>query len=221
LNFTAISDLHGNLITSKEFQGETLLIGGDLMPFQDHSLQYQEYWFKSVFVPWLNYLKFKTIIFIAGNHDFYFENLKITDIQSQLPQHVHYLQNTSIDLQGYKIYGSPWILQCGKWAFSANENILNSKFSNFQSCNILLTHGPAFGFCDTVLQFNQTENLGSQALLQIIKLQPPEYVLNGHIHSGSHIPINCNFGNKITKFVGVSYLDDRMFPNYKPFKFKL
>lgn len=222
MQITAISDVHGNLITSKSFKGETLVIVGDIMPFDSHKVFFQEQWFKNVFIPYLEYLKFKNIIIVAGNHDFYFECTPSEEIRKLLPTNCYYLQNDTVTLQDVSFYGSPCILRCGNWAFSKTEKELNLIYSNsYNGCDVMLTHSPAFGFCDTVLQFNETENLGSKSLLNAITMSPPKYVISGHIHSGSHVPIHHKFENKITTFVGVSYLDDTMVIGYKPFKFKI
>ena len=69
MRITAISDIHGSLITIEPT--DILIIAGDWSPLEiQRDFQEMKYWFESKFIPWLKAIEAKRIFFIAGNHDF-------------------------------------------------------------------------------------------------------------------------------------------------------
>lgn len=57
---------------------------------------------------------------IAGNHDFLPQS-KPAEFRQLVPENVHYLQDSSVELCGLKIYGLPWSPFFYDWAFNALE----------------------------------------------------------------------------------------------------
>jgi DNA repair exonuclease SbcCD nuclease subunit len=179
----------------------------------DHSFYTQQNWFLNDFIAELQECKAKAkhIVFIGGNHDTYLAEVSISDgnsrrINNQLPDDVHYLCDESIELDGIKIYGTPWCVlppwaRSGGpvWNFARRDEALSAIYQDIpDGVDILLTHGPAYRFCDAILDDKTLEKqqstwdtsgspepLGSKALfLAISELkQKPKYVLSGHIHS--------------------------------------
>ena len=184
---TLISDTHGkhNQITQDLPGGDLLLHAGDIssMGYQ-HEVQQFCKWFNNV----ENYTK---KIFIAGNHDWGFQNNveKIMEIVNSYKT-VDYIQDETIsvgdDDKMVNIYGSPWQPEFYNWAFNLPKNgvELAAKWDAIpDNTDILITHGPAFGVLDTVAG-KMWDNLGCQLLTNKIKSIKPKIHVCGHIHSG-------------------------------------
>ena len=184
---TVISDSHGkhNEITQDLPGGDLLLHAGDIssMGYQ-HEVQQFCKWFNNV-------ENYGHKIFIAGNHDWGFQNNveKIMEIVNSYKT-VTYIQDETVsvgdDKKMVNVYGSPWQPEFYNWAFNLpkNGNELAEKWDAIpDNTDILITHGPAFGVLDTVAG-KMWDNLGCQLLTDKIKTIKPKIHLCGHIHSG-------------------------------------
>lgn len=220
MKITAISDIHGYLPDIPNC--DLLLIAGDICPATDHSFYFQSQWLKADFCNWLNKVPAKNIIVVAGNHDWYFSNCshKFSAQFVQFPKHVHYLQDSTVNIDGLNIYGTPWQPIFCDWAFNLNEIDLDSKFKAIpDNCDVLVTHGPPYGYCD-ISDFQPGQHLGSKSLLKHIMRVLPKLVVFGHIHTGSHDPIQVG-NTKQCNIVNVSYVNERYKPAYPPFTIDL
>ena len=75
MNIVAFSDLHGQLPTLKK-SADLALIAGDVTPLQiQSSFKVSEKWFLNTFKEWAEALPVDHVFFIAGNHDFYLEEV--------------------------------------------------------------------------------------------------------------------------------------------------
>ena len=184
---TVISDTHGkhNEITQDLPGGDLLLHAGDIssMGYQ-HEVQQFCKWFNNV-------ENYGHKIFIAGNHDWGFQNNveKIMEIVNSYKT-VTYIQDETVsvgdDEKMVNVYGSPWQPEFYNWAFNLPKNgvELAAKWDVIpDNTDILITHGPAFGVLDTVAG-KMWDNLGCQLLTDKIKTIKPKIHLCGHIHSG-------------------------------------
>ena len=182
---TVISDTHGkhNEITQDLPGGNLLLHSGDIssMGYQ-HEVQQFCKWFNNV-------ENYDHKIFIAGNHDWGFQNNveKIMEIVNSYKT-VTYIQDETVsvgdDEKMVNVYGSPWQPEFYNWAFNLpkNGNELAAKWDAIpDNTDILITHGPAFGVLDTVAG-KMWDNLGCQLLTDKIKTIKPKIHLCGHIH---------------------------------------
>lgn len=218
MSICVISDLHGNLPRDLP-KANILLIAGDVCPAYDHSVVFQGQWISGSLIPWMKAQKqFNHIVFCAGNHDWFFEDLMEIDkedtFRKTLPKKIHYLRDSLIELDGLKIWGSPWSNMFCEWAFMKYEDGLDEIYSKIpEGIDILISHGPANGYSDCIDQYNETEHLGSISLLKHIDRVKPSYVFVGHIHSGNHDIVERVVGNTAIKFANVSILDE----GYKPF----
>jgi Icc-related predicted phosphoesterase len=184
---TFISDTHGkhNKITQDLPGGDLLLHAGDIssMGYQ-HEVQQFCKWFNNV-------ENYDHKIFIAGNHDWGFQNNveKFMEIVNSYKT-VDYIQDETIQVNNgdkmVNIYGSPWQPEFYNWAFNLPKNgvELAAKWDAIpDNTDILITHGPAFGVLDTVAG-KMWDNLGCQLLTNKIKSIKPKIHVCGHIHSG-------------------------------------
>jgi Icc-related predicted phosphoesterase len=194
-----ISDTHGqhkNLALPKLEAEKTMLIHtGDI------SKMGKEDEVKS-FLEWFGKQDFTYKIFIAGNHDFLFEK-NPSLAESFIPKNVIYLNNSSVEIEGIKIWGSPITPRFYDWAFNCDrgEKIRNYWQQIPNDTDILLTHGPAFGILDQTIHGLQ---VGCEELIQVIEKIKPKIHAFGHIHE-AYGKVN----NSDTTFINASVLDIR------------
>jgi len=87
-------------------------------------------------------------VFIAGNHDYCLDAKPQEEIQKLLGPNTYYLLDSSVQLLGLNIYGSPWTTST-QMAFSAPEAFLKQKFANIpKDTHILVTHIPPLAVMD-------------------------------------------------------------------------
>jgi Icc-related predicted phosphoesterase len=133
------------------------------------------------FLNWFGKLPYAHKIFIAGNHDFFFEKEKDTLIQKLIPETVHYLKDSELMIDGIKIWGSPYTPWFYRWAFNKRRGApLAIHWEKIPAdTDILLTHGPVFGILDMLLN---EQHAGDKDLLKkILEVKPKAHVC-GHIH---------------------------------------
>jgi len=216
---TVISDTHNKhkQITQNLLGGDILIHAGDISSMgYEHEIKEFCKWFNSID----NYTH---KIFIAGNHDWGFQNkpVKVEGILDSYPN-ITYLQDDFVivgeDTQNIiKIYGSPWQPRFYDWAFNADpgEDIQQHWNKIPADTDILITHGPAFGYLDTVVG-KRYDNLGCRDLLnKIVEIKPKIHVC-GHIHTG--------YGHKVsmdgsTNFFNASILNEQYVYTQKPITF--
>jgi Icc-related predicted phosphoesterase len=134
------------------------------------------------FIKWFSSLPFKYKIFIAGNHDFYFEKKGISELQEELDENnIIYLNDSSIEVEGIKFWGSPVQPWFYNWAFNRQRGEDIKKHWDLipDDIDILITHGPPKGILDIT---QNGDNVGCEDLFQAIERVKPKYNLFGHIH---------------------------------------
>ena len=137
------------------------------------------------FIDWFGGLPIKHKIFVAGNHDTSIEKGFVT--KADFNDHaIHYLENETIEIEGIKIFGSPYTPQFGQWAFMKARTKLDRiwKGAIEPDVNIVICHGPPRGMLD--LSYDQNRNLefcGDKSLMNRVKEVKPILVLFGHIHN--------------------------------------
>jgi Icc-related predicted phosphoesterase len=227
--FTCISDLHGKLpdISPTDF----LLIAGDICPVYDHDINFQRQWMGGMFLPWLKKQPAKYKIFVFGNHDFVGEELDIDEMNRQFnhpmltsPHNIFCLQDSLVEIEGYKIWGTPWQLEFYQWAFNLKEHQLGLKYNLIPAdTDIIVSPGPPYGFGDMVPtrrpmddRWPGSEHVGSPSLTEKIKEIQPKLVVYGHIHSSYG---KYQLENSI--LVNASYVDESYKPKNKPIEVEL
>ena len=148
------------------------------------------------FINWFQNLEFDNKIFIAGNHDLPFESrpnwLNTYLYEENLTQsNVTYLRDNFLTLDSpefsrpIKIYGSPWQPEFYNWAFNLPREGegLRKKWSQIpDDTDILITHGPAFGILDYVVDKYGQRNVGCELLKERVDELKPLMHVFGHIH---------------------------------------
>lgn len=192
-----ISDTHGQHRKLKDLPKADLIIhGGDLSNRgKDHEVE--------DFIHWFVRLDYAHKIFIAGNHDFYLEEVSPEFIQKKLPVNCHYLCNSGVEIEGIKIWGSPVTPTFFNWAFNEDRGRPIKKFWNLipKNTDILVTHGPPKNILDKTIS---DLNVGCEELLKKIKVVQPKFHLFGHIHEA----YGKENGNETT-FINGSLMNER------------
>lgn len=174
MRFIAISDTHCRHRNLKLPKGDVLLHAGDISN-RGELKEVQD------FLDWFSKQPHAHKIFIAGNHDFFFEREKDAVIKKIIPDSIHYLKEEEIIIDGIKIWGSPYTPWFFNWAFNVRrgEDLEKHWKKIPPDTDVLLTHGPVYGILDMVVN---EQHAGDKDLLKkIIELKPKVHIC-GHIH---------------------------------------
>ncbi len=171
------------------------------------------------FLQWFSNQPATHKIFIAGNHDFGFEEVpeKTNELLRKYPN-VTYLQDSFVIVEGIKIWGSPIQPWFHSWAFNRlrGEDIKKHWDLIPDDVDILITHGPAFGILD---QTPRGEHVGCEDLLDAINTRvKPTIHVSGHIHPAyGYTTRFLNEENRTMHFFNASILNESYEIQNKPF----
>lgn len=174
------------------------------------------------------------VVMTPGNHDFHLYNgwilenpekaktilknvsgrERISGLSDAAPYETDYVEeflgakvliDDLLEIDGLRIYGTPWTPEFCCWAFMLDEPDLETVFKDIpENLDILVSHGPPlFGSLDMVEGYPD-RHCGSIALRDAILEKSPRYCFCGHIHTGDH---NENLLGK-TVCQNVSLLDE-------------
>jgi len=207
MKFVAISDTHGQHKSLPLPEADVIIHAGDISS-RGREQEVVD------FLSWFKDLHFKYKIFIAGNHDFLFEQ-NPERIREILPPEIIYLNDNEVNIEGVKIWGSPITPWFHDWAFNRRRGEQISQHWNLipEAVDIVLTHGPVYGILDKTIY---GEYVGCEDLLKTINAVKPKFHVCGHIHeSYGKIP----FGG--TTFINASVLNHRYQRVNQPITFEL
>ena len=181
-----ISDVHSHqLQLTIPPNIDIVICSGDM---SDHSSTANKNWYNNEpevrdFIQWFKELPIEHKIFVAGNHDTSIESRFITkkDFKNR---GIIYLEHESIEIEGIKIFGSPYTPEFHNWAFNRTRAKLGKFWDSIpDDTDILITHGPPKGILDSAPRDkNLNENVGCSALLKKVLKVKPKYMIFGHIH---------------------------------------
>lgn len=136
----------------------------------------------SAFNVWFSSLPHKHKIFVAGNHDWLFER-NPTMARAMLDKSIIYLLDCVAEIEGIRIYGSPWQPRFYDWAFNLNRGReLAEKWAAIpEGIDILITHGPPAGILDRT---ERGDHAGCEELAKRLAVVRPKVHIFGHIHEG-------------------------------------
>lgn len=194
MKITFISDTHGQHQSLTTLTGDTIIHAGDV------SSKGTLYEIKA-FLNWFKDLDFKYKIFIAGNHDFFFEQASEYELEKLMPKNIIYLNDSGVTIDNMRIWGSPIQPLFHDWAFNRNRGKEIRKHWDLipDKTDILVTHGPPMNILDQTIT---NENVGCADLLDTILRVKPKIHAFGHIHESYGIK---NYMG--TKFINASVLD--------------
>ncbi|MGX1753439.1 metallophosphatase domain-containing protein [Sphingobacterium sp. NPDC055346] len=195
MQIVAISDTHGKHRDKKIPDGDILIHAGDVTRGGKKEQVID-------FLEWFAEQRHTYKIFVAGNHDFYFEQADPDEINDLIPNKIIYLNDSGVEINGIKFWGSPITPWFNNWAFNRERGTKIKQHWDLipDDIDILITNGPPFGILDETVYGKQT---GCEELLLRVYQVKPKYHIFGHIHE--------EYGNLTkaeTTFVNASVLDD-------------
>jgi Icc-related predicted phosphoesterase len=208
MKFVCISDTHGQHDEVTLPPGDVLLHAGDVSP-KGTPAQVAD------FLDWFAVQHYQYKIFIAGNHDFYFERETAETVADMIPPGIIYLNDSGITIEGIHLWGSPISPWFFDWAFNRRRGGDIQKHWNLipANTNILITHGPVYDVLDKTVR---GEKVGCEDLLQTVNTLRPAVHLCGHIHE-AYGQVQQNG----TRFINASVLDHRYRLMNEPVVFEL
>ena len=225
MKVTLISDTHSKhrQLSSDLPGGDLLIHAGDFMNSGYSSYEAEEFfnWFDKIDT-------YDTKVLIAGNHDRLMENDPewasgiLTGYKT-----IEYLQDEDLVLyydghngdfpeDNVRIYGSPWQPEFNNWAFNLPRNgeEMKARWDAIPTdTDILVTHGPPFGYHD--IPGGDNIRVGCEMLRYRVDEIKPKIHVFGHVHGG------CGYYyNGHTHFFNASVLNERYNYTNKPFHFE-
>ena len=173
------------------------------------------------FFHWFNTFPHKHKIFIAGNHDVWLEQANPSQLKHLIPPELHYLNDSGVELDGVKFWGSPWTPAFMNWAFNAERGEDIKKHWDLipDNTDVLITHGPPYGFCDLCPDYDnptRQSHLGCKDLAEKVLKVKPKIHCFGHIH----YPYGTT-QNEHTTFINASIVDEGYRMVNKPWIFNI
>lgn len=169
-----ISDTHGKHEYLELPKGDMIIHAGDI----SSSGKLDEV---QAFLSWYSNLPYEYKIFIAGNHDWFFEDASLSVINGIIPSDVIYLNDSGIEIEGKYYWGSPIQPWFYNWAFNKKRGAEIAMHWDLipAHTDILITHGPPFGILD---ETTAGDHVGCEDLLDKIQNLKIETHIFGHIH---------------------------------------
>ena len=187
-----ISDTHGHHEDITVPKCDIVIHSGDATNTRNKINNVAEF---KLFTEWFESLRIDHKIYVAGNHDVSLEGDTFVD-KKNLP--FIYLENDSVLIEGFYIFGSPYTPSFGHgWAFNKNRSKLGNIWKNIipRDTDILVTHGPPRGILDTTTSYDgKIENVGCSALMSYVLDIKPSLHLFGHIHDNDKV---INHGTRV------------------------
>jgi Icc-related predicted phosphoesterase len=128
---------------------------------------------------WVRSLPHKHKIVVAGNHDWCFQRTP-QQARALFGDEITYSQDSGCAIDGVRFWGSPWQPEFCNWAFNLprGEPLAERWALIPDDTDVLITHGPPFGFGDSTW----ADRAGCSDLLAAARRVKPALHLFGHIH---------------------------------------
>lgn len=204
MKILSISDTHGVLPKPPTEEFDVFIHAGDIAPCvtllgniesvhvsfpatQAEIAEAQMKWYADTFVPWINSINAKRKVIIPGNHDLATERFLYRFQNLMDANRIDLLLCSSVDVPNVGIiYGTPYIVPVGRWAWMAPDNNREYLFSLVpQEVDILISHSPPYGICDEV---NPGTNIGIPEMnKEFFASRSIGMVLCGHCHESGGV----------------------------------
>lgn len=144
------------------------------------------------FIAWMKELPYQFKVVIMGNHELSYDKeptrpKKIKALELMKEAGIHYLENSEVVINEYKIWGSPiqpWFHNWA-WNYQRGPEIAEVWSKIPDDTNILITHGPPYGKLDRVEKWptGAATNEGCKDLkARIQELSQLKAHIFGHLH---------------------------------------
>lgn len=202
MKFVAISDTHGQHKKLNLPDTDAIIHAGDISK-RGTVKEIQD------FLDWYSRLDYKYKIFIAGNHDFFFERENLDVVDQMIASNIIYLNDSGVEIEGIRLWGSPVQPWFHDWAFNKNRGAEIRKHWDLipDHTDILITHGPAANILDRTVY---GEHVGCEDLRLRVEQVKPKFHIVGHIHEsyGSMVIDDTHFINASVLNVGYNLVND-------------
>lgn len=171
MKIVCISDTHNQQHRLSVPDGDLLIHAGDLSIYGT----VEEI---NSALKWLAQLPHKHKIVVAGNHDFAFEHKSFGLV---IPDGITYLENSTTEVAGFKVWGSPVCPPFYKWAFMWPLHQRQELYESIpDGIDIVISHSPVMGILDYA---NRGCHAGCPALMHELRTRVrPRLCVSGHIH---------------------------------------
>jgi len=213
MKIVCISDTHGkeSQMTESVPEGDILIFAGDATNVGElHQVQRFNEWSKQFAHPHK--------LFVAGNHDFSFENSHQKKEAKSLLTNWTYLEDSEVTISGVKVYGSPVQPWFHDWAFNRRRGADIKKYWNAipDDVQILITHGPVEGILD-IVEHPPGFHVGCEDLKnRILDLKQLKVHICGHIHCSHGMEVH----NGVT-YINASICTEQYVPSQSPIVFDI
>lgn len=205
MNIVAISDTHARHNSVVVPYGDVVIHAGDITTLGSKNQV-------SNFLYWFSRLPHKHKIFVGGNHDWLLANNKYIS-STLIPSNITYLHNSTITINGIKIYGSPNTPIMYGQSFELRDDQLQEIWNTIpDDTDILVTHTPP----NNILDKNPKGSHGCKLLAKRLENTKVKYHIFGRIHEGYGLTTvgGCTY-------INASSCDGNYSPVNKPVTFEL
>lgn len=194
MRFITLSDTHGHHAGLKLPEGDVIIHAGDITQNGTEAEVLD-------FLSWYSSLDYRYKIFISGNHDRFLEEAGASQLKEIIPQNLIYLNDSGVEIEHIKIWGSPVQPCYYDMAFNRERGEEIEAHWNMipKDTDILITHGPAYGCLDVNCE---NESVGCENLLQKLEEINPRVCIFGHIHESAGV-----LETSKTRFINACVLD--------------
>lgn len=214
MRIVAISDTHHRYRADNEYYKELKIAEGDVLVHAGDATMQGSVKEITAFNDWLGRQSHKHKIVVPGNHDLMFESDPTFAVS--LMTNAKVLMDAGVEVDGVKIWGSPWQPWFYDWAFNLPRGKkLAEKWALIpEGTDLLITHGPPMGFGDRVPprdwsvskdwdpNRDRSERVGCVDLADRIKAIKPKWHVFGHIHCDPGV-----FKDEHTSYINASTCD--------------
>lgn len=211
---SALADLHGNLPEMK--YARLVVICGDIFPGElDKDPDGQGAWFRAAFLPWIDKLKCRRAVLVAGNHDHWIEAHNEELMEEFAPsagKKLVYLCDSGFEFKRLKIYGTPWMpTPFVNKAFSSDDSdFLRERYSRIpQNVDLLITHTVPYDCNHIGFSDRDMKDLGSKELRDAVASRNVRFLIGGHIHETRKRIAHMDFGQRHTEMANVACCDNQ------------
>jgi len=206
MKIVCISDTHSMHRNVEVPSGDLLIHAGDFMSDGRNLRQLSD------FVAWFQSLPHKHKILIAGNNDAIME--ETPEVAEFLFEGFTYLNRSSVDVEGFRFYGTPYTPAFMDWSFNSSPEQAERFAREIPGkIDVLISHGPPHEMRDSC----PGGKVGCPFLAQRIRQTKPRYLVCGHIHEGYGM-MDTDFG---TTIINAAILDGNYKVVNKPLVFNL
>lgn len=202
MKVTFLSDTHRSHNNITLPGGNILVYAGDCMGAGYYQNELTS------FIDWFAEQNYTHKVCIAGNHDRWCETNDSETKKLFEEKGIIYLKDNIVQIEGLKIYGTPYQPYFCNWAFNVKkfEKLKEIYKMIPEGLDILITHCPPYGILDKShlprLYYGYTgeEPLGSVELKEVLEEmeKKPKVCVFGHIHGD---------GGKMEERDGVKYIN--------------